>query len=432
MTECLIYFIEPAEQDDIDRIIQSIAVPVYGASMIQRNLKVLQNICKTVIVVFRVTNDWRAHLGRPINDFVVCQGVFAFTVNSDADLSIDDLLDRTNCNLVPKWAVFQRGIGLLQREFSTKSQLSDNQISKHLGRWPSISSRRFDALASEASEEELIAIQSAVLWDSVQEGNTAKHSTAKIPWKAFDHRNGSIVEQLKFELHERAASRSLDGPISRLFRHLTPLLSRPLARIGLHPNTATIAAAIFSLIGIVLLAHGGRAHLVAGGIFWLLGGLLDEVDGELARLQAKESEFGAWLDLSFDRILDALVLVALVWPVFLVQQTSSLFLITTVSIGLVATSSYVGLLYDRWMKEVGGKTKYFRIGRDTRNLSIFVGALFNLRVEGLCFIAIISAFETIRRLVVCWRHDTKRQTSTEIVGTAQRTGLHRQQFGSER
>lgn len=194
-------------------------------------------------------------------------------------------------------------------------------------------------------------------------------------------------------------------------RRLSRRLSRPLGRWGVHPNVVTVVAAAVALFAALLFAIGDRSALLVGGVVWFVGGVLDEVDGELARLQGKESEFGGWLDLTLDRIVDGLVLVGLAWPIAAGSSDSSLWALTALAIVLVETSSYVGLLYDSWMKSALGRTVYFRIGRDTRNLAILLFSAFSLRVAAIVFVATISLAEIARRLVVCllWSRATARR-----------------------
>ena len=85
-------------------------------------------------------------------------------------------------------------------------------------------------------------------------------------------------------------------------------LARALNALRITPNTVTF-------LGLAITASA--AHLVSRGYF-LYGGLvlifasaMDMLDGSLARLTGKESDFGAALDSIVDRLAEALVLAAL-------------------------------------------------------------------------------------------------------------------------
>jgi CDP-diacylglycerol--glycerol-3-phosphate 3-phosphatidyltransferase len=93
----------------------------------------------------------------------------------------------------------------------------------------------------------------------------------------------------------RAKGAIILGPVARL-----------IARLGIHPNTITIAG-LFLQIGVAVVF--GLGHLTLGG--WLLLALspVDALDGLLARTLGRQSRFGAFLDSTIDRLSDtALVL----------------------------------------------------------------------------------------------------------------------------
>ncbi|WP_297435208.1 archaetidylinositol phosphate synthase [Thermococcus sp.] len=80
---------------------------------------------------------------------------------------------------------------------------------------------------------------------------------------------------------------------------------RPLAKIGVTPNTITIMGLLINLVGAYLFYIGDQ--------FWaavtlLFGSLVDALDGTLARMTGKTSRFGAFLDSTLDRISDGAVL----------------------------------------------------------------------------------------------------------------------------
>src|SRR6266705_156653 len=54
-------------------------------------------------------------------------------------------------------------------------------------------------------------------------------------------------------------------------------------------------------------------HLIMGAIFLLLGGLLDGIDGELARVTNHATKFGAFLDSICDHSGDFALSLGLLW-----------------------------------------------------------------------------------------------------------------------
>ncbi len=92
----------------------------------------------------------------------------------------------------------------------------------------------------------------------------------------------------------------LDGWIQTAFPFL---FVRPL-----NPNLLTSIGAIGSIAAAAAFACG---WLVAGGILMLASGFFDLVDGVVARHQGISTRFGAFLDSTFDRLADVVVLVGL-------------------------------------------------------------------------------------------------------------------------
>src|SRR5918997_4777718 len=84
-----------------------------------------------------------------------------------------------------------------------------------------------------------------------------------------------------------------------------------LARSGVTPDAITIAGTLGAVAGAVALIATG--HLFWGAFTVTVFVLLDMLDGALARARGGGSLFGAVLDSSLDRVVDAAVFGALVW-----------------------------------------------------------------------------------------------------------------------
>jgi len=66
-------------------------------------------------------------------------------------------------------------------------------------------------------------------------------------------------------------------------------------------------------------------------------------------------------------------------------------------------NSYTADKYDGLMAKRLQSASYFRLGRDVRVFIIFSGALFNLPLLTLGFVALGMNVEVVRRIVVCAR-----------------------------
>ena len=80
--------------------------------------------------------------------------------------------------------------------------------------------------------------------------------------------------------------------------------ARTLRALGFTPNTVTILGFSISLAAAALV---GASFLLAGGLIFLVGSVMDLMDGALARLTGRVTRFGALLDSVMDRLGEAAI-----------------------------------------------------------------------------------------------------------------------------
>ncbi|MBV8454867.1 MAG: CDP-alcohol phosphatidyltransferase family protein [Deltaproteobacteria bacterium] len=108
-------------------------------------------------------------------------------------------------------------------------------------------------------------------------------------------------------------------------RSLQSRVARMLYRSGVLANQATIIGGILGVTAGVLFA---REKLALGLLALGLSGILDAVDGTLARESGAATALGGVLDLTFDRIVEAAVLLGLIWPHSWLQLPAAVVLAT--------------------------------------------------------------------------------------------------------
>jgi len=106
--------------------------------------------------------------------------------------------------------------------------------------------------------------------------------------------------------------------------------TRLLTRLGLSPNAITLIGLLGAVATAVLLSLG---YLAAGGVTLLLSGMLDVLDGAVARATGKASPSGALLDSVVDRVSEAVVLLGML--VFYLDDDSAFNSVFTSELGLV-------------------------------------------------------------------------------------------------
>jgi CDP-diacylglycerol--glycerol-3-phosphate 3-phosphatidyltransferase len=75
----------------------------------------------------------------------------------------------------------------------------------------------------------------------------------------------------------------------------------------LTPNAISITGLILNLVAAVLVWH---EQYVLGGVAFVVGSIMDTLDGRYSRMSGKGTQFGAFLDSTLDRIEEGIVLTA--------------------------------------------------------------------------------------------------------------------------
>lgn len=98
--------------------------------------------------------------------------------------------------------------------------------------------------------------------------------------------------------------------LRRWFSPLLALCARTIIRTHISPNQLTLSGlGLCALSGMLL----GTGKLTAAGVVLLVAGMLDSLDGELARQMARATPFGAFVDSIADHYGDFAIYIALVW-----------------------------------------------------------------------------------------------------------------------
>jgi archaetidylinositol phosphate synthase len=105
----------------------------------------------------------------------------------------------------------------------------------------------------------------------------------------------------------------LDSLLTRRpeLRALQSLAARMLYRAGIRADWATLMAGVLGVTSGFLFARGDTALAI---LALALSGGLDAVDGTVAREFERPTRLGGILDLTLDRVVEAAVLLGLIWP----------------------------------------------------------------------------------------------------------------------
>jgi phosphatidylglycerophosphate synthase len=93
-----------------------------------------------------------------------------------------------------------------------------------------------------------------------------------------------------------------------LLQPLAKVLNRPLCHTPITPNQVTIFAFFLGLAALPLLWNGGRSEVILAVSLLLVANILDQIDGQLARIKFLFSSYGEKLDHYLDEIIKVLLL----------------------------------------------------------------------------------------------------------------------------
>jgi CDP-diacylglycerol--glycerol-3-phosphate 3-phosphatidyltransferase len=188
---------------------------------------------------------------------------------------------------------------------------------------------------------------------------------------------------------------------ARLGALLQPILDahvRALAHVSADVLTMTGLALTAVAAGFFAMAGGpGYVNpwlLKVGGLVALVASIFDMLDGRVARLRGRGTQFGAYLDSTMDRYSDMLLYLGLLVLYARLERTGLMVLVWVAAFGSFMTS------YARARAEsLIPRCPVGLMERPERVVLIIAGALLNRMVAVLWVIAILSNVTAIQRIV---------------------------------
>lgn len=183
-------------------------------------------------------------------------------------------------------------------------------------------------------------------------------------------------------------------------------LDKPLAplikKISISPNVLTITGfGITVLAGICI-----PFNLFLGGILILVGGLFDMLDGIVARVNHKKTDFGALLDSTLDRYSDSIIFISIAWYFFEMNNLTGVIFTATGLVGAFLIS------YVRARAEgIGIKCNVGLMERPERIVLIAFGCLLNWLLTIVIFLSIFSHITAIQRIFYVYRETKRKEAS---------------------
>lgn len=130
-----------------------------------------------------------------------------------------------------------------------------------------------------------------------------------LPWGAAAD---DLDSEQEARLRVRAAAGEPQGLIDRwVGTRFAGALALVAWRVGVGAHAVTVVSVVAGLLAGLLISTGTLTGTTVGALFLLASVLLDRVDGILARARRTVTAFGAWLDVTSDRLREAALVVGL-------------------------------------------------------------------------------------------------------------------------
>ena len=168
-----------------------------------------------------------------------------------------------------------------------------------------------------------------------------------------------------------------------------------LLKLRLTPNVITILGFIICCISVYYISSG---NFLIGGLLVLFSGFMDIFDGALARKMNLITDKGAFLDSTFDRLSEAIVLIGLIYFFSNINETNYV-LLTSLSLVFSLLISYLRAR----IEGLGYNSKSGFFTRPERVLVVSLGLIFFSPELTVSLLAIATALGLFHRFLIFWR-----------------------------
>lgn len=193
--------------------------------------------------------------------------------------------------------------------------------------------------------------------------------------------------------------------VRQWWQHWASPIVRFLVRHHWHPNALTYLSLVFAVASGLLFALAQPAY---AGLFLLLSGACDSLDGRLAREAALHSARGAFLDSSLDRVSEIVIFIGI--SAYL--RESPFFYASLIALGSSLMVSYarargqsLGVDFGRGLMQRAERIVYLGAGALLDPLALYffdlgpIGKAGGLVAIAVAFVAILSTFTAAYRII---------------------------------
>jgi CDP-diacylglycerol--glycerol-3-phosphate 3-phosphatidyltransferase len=156
--------------------------------------------------------------------------------------------------------------------------------------------------------------------------------------------------------------------------------------LGIHPNTLTLIGVLVNVAAAFAL---GRDHFKWAGVIMIIANIFDFIDGKVAHITGKQSEFGAFWDSTLDRFSDLALFTGLIW-LYADLGRNGYVLIATLALIFSIMTSYARARAESLIQ----KCKVGFMERPERIVLFMIGA-FTDRMAGVLWVILVLSIITV-------------------------------------
>ena len=165
--------------------------------------------------------------------------------------------------------------------------------------------------------------------------------------------------------------------------------------LGIHPNVLTLTGVLINVVAAWALAID---QFVWAGVIMIVANIFDFIDGKVAHITGKQSEFGAFWDSTLDRFSDLALFTGLIWLYSSLGREGYVLVATLTLIFSIMTS------YARARAEsLIDKCKVGFMERPERIVLFMIGAFTNRMAAVMWVIGVLSVFTVADRIIYTYR-----------------------------
>jgi len=179
------------------------------------------------------------------------------------------------------------------------------------------------------------------------------------------------------------------------FKNVLDPIGQFLNKLGIAPNTLTLAGLVGNFVGALFLAQG---KFIPGGVILFLMGPLDALDGTMARLRGEPSAFGAFVDSVTDRYSEVFIYAGLIY-FYLTLENSLMVLMAFAALGGSFLVSYARAR----AQSLGYEAKQGILTRMERFAILVAGLLFGFPEVAISLIALLANITALQRILIVRR-----------------------------